>query len=69
MQRAPEDVIVFVEAAYSVVWEMSTYMLFWSAGGLVGVLAGLLVLRHRGAFSAAMLVAYAGAALGLVYGA
>jgi prolipoprotein diacylglyceryltransferase len=48
---------------------MSVYMLFWSAGGLAGVLAGLLVLRYLGAFSPAMLAAYAGAAVGLVYGA
>jgi prolipoprotein diacylglyceryltransferase len=48
---------------------MLTYALFWGGGGLVGMLGGILVLRYRRAFSAAMLVAYAGAALGLVYGA
>src|SRR5262245_9078164 len=47
---------------------MLTYALL-CGGGRVGMLAWFLVLRYRRAFSIAMLVAYAGAALGLVYGA
>jgi phosphatidylglycerol:prolipoprotein diacylglycerol transferase len=48
---------------------MTAYLLWWFAGGGVGVLCGLLVLRHRGVLAWNAVPVYLAAAFGCLYGA
>jgi hypothetical protein len=45
---------------------MITYLLWWSLGGVVGIIAGLSVLRARGMLRSATVAAYLPAMVGFL---